>query len=344
MNRAACAIAAFVSTAPLAAQAQAPAGKPITVTVDNFIRAESDRHFKQQALGPGRKLGSFFFRRDVSPVGNQAVVRQNRDTLSGAAVFDLEASPVKITLPDSGTRFMSIQLIDEDQFAPAVYYGGGTYTLTKEQIGTRYVIAVLRILVDPNDPEDLNKGRALQDAVKVEQASPGTMEVPNWDPVSLSKVRDALLTLAETLPDLKRMFGKRGAVDPIRHLIGTASLWGGTPQEDVTFLNFTPAKNDGKTVHRLKIANVPVDGFWSISLYNAQGYFTPNRFNAYSLNNITAKKSADGSVDLQFGGCDGKIPNCLPIMKGWNYTVRLYKPRAEILNGSWKFLEPEPVN
>ena len=34
---------------------------------------------------------------------------------------------------------------------------------------------------------------------------------------------------------------------------------------------------------------------------------------------------------MQFGGCDGKIPNCIPIVEGWNYTVRLYRPRAEIL-------------
>ena len=64
---------------------------------------------------------------------------------------------------------------------------------------------------------------------------------------------------------------------------------------------------------------------------------------AYSLNNITAKKAVDGSVTVQFGGCDGKIPNCLPIMKGWNYMVRLYRPRAEILNGTWKFPEAQPV-
>src|SRR5436190_1292960 len=60
-------------------------------------------------------------------------------------------------------------------------------------------------------------------------------------------------------------------------------------------------------------------------------------YNAYSLNNITAKKDADGSVTIQSGGCDGKTPNCLPIIKGWNYLVRLYRPRAEILNGKWKF-------
>jgi len=42
-------------------------------------------------------------------------------------------------------------------------------------------------------------------------------------------------------------------------------------------------------------------------------------------------------VTIQFAGCDGKIPNCLPVTKGWNYTVRLFRPRPEILDGRWKF-------
>jgi hypothetical protein len=62
------------------------------------------------------------------------------------------------------------------------------------------------------------------------------------------------------------------------------------------------------------------------------------------VNNITGKKDGDGSVTIQFGGCDGKASNCLPIMPGWNYTVRRYRPRAEILNGTWHFPEPQPVS
>ena len=77
--------------------------------------------------------------------------------------------------------------------------------------------------------------------------------------------------------------------------------------------------------------------------YSDDGYFQKNDLNAYSLNNITSKKDADGSVAVQFGGCDGSIPNCLPTMPGWNYTVRLYRPCAEILSGVWKFPEAEPV-
>jgi hypothetical protein len=67
------------------------------------------------------------------------------------------------------------------------------------------------------------------------------------------------------------------------------------------------------------VKDVPVDGFWSISVYNAKGYFEPNPQNAYTLNNITAKKSPVGSVAIQFGGCETGIANCLPVTPGWNY-------------------------
>jgi hypothetical protein len=138
-------------------------------------------------------------------------------------------------------------------------------------------------------------------------------------------------------------FGARDEVDAVRHLIGSAAGWGGNPATDATYLSVTPGRNDGTTVYRLNVKDVPVDGFWSISVYNERGYFEKNDRDAYSLNNITARKSADGSVDIRFGGCDGNTPNCLPIVKGWNYLVRLYLPRAEILNGKWKFPEAQPV-
>jgi hypothetical protein len=85
------------------------------------------------------------------------------------------------------------------------------------------------------------------------------------------------------------------------------------------------------------------DGFWSVSVYDEGGWFRPNPHEAYALNNITARRGADGSVDIQFGGCDGQIPNCLPTMQGWNYMVRLYRARPEILSGAWTFPQAEPV-
>jgi hypothetical protein len=226
-----------------------------------------------------------------------------------------------------------------------VVYGKGSYELTKEKIGTRYVLAAIRTLASPDDPQGVEQVHALQDAIKVSQTSPGTFEVPKWDPASQKKVRDALVVLGSTLPDMKHAFGPKGQVDPVRYLIGSAAAWGGNPDKDAIYLNVTPARNDGKTIYKLSVPkDVPADGFWSISLYNAKGYYEQNPYHSYTLNNLTANKSADGSIVVQFGGCDGKVPNCLPIMAGWNYMVRLYRPRQQILDGKWKFPEAQAVD
>jgi hypothetical protein len=108
-------------------------------------------------------------------------------------------------------------------------------------------------------------------------------------------------------------------------------------------LNVTPCQNEGKTVYRLTFKDVPVDAIWSISVYNAEGYFQENKENAYTLNNLTARKGEVGSVTIPFGSCDGKTLNCLPTMQGWNYIVRLYRPRAEVLDGSWTFPQALPL-
>ncbi|WP_326972967.1 DUF1214 domain-containing protein [Caballeronia mineralivorans] len=112
-------------------------------------------------------------------------------------------------------------------------------------------------------------------------------------------MRDALLILASTIPDFKGAFGTREEVDPVRRLVGAAAAWGGNPDKDATYLNFTPARNDGKIIYTLRAGDVPVDGFWSVSVYDAKGYYEPNKYGAYSLNNSTAKKGADGSIKIQ---------------------------------------------
>ena len=319
------------------------AGELITVTADNFNRAETDKYFGDFVKRGA--LGQFWHFRKLPSIKLDSV-RPNRDTLYSHAVWDLDAGPVTITLPEAGKRFMSMIVIDEDHYVPNVFYGAGDYTISKEQIGTRYVFTSVRTLIDPADPEDLKQVHALQDAIKVTQpGGPGRFDVPNWDQASHKKVRDLLKALGESLPDWNGAAGPRGQVDPVRHLIVTATGWGLNPEKDATYLNITPSKNDGIGIYKLNVkGDVPVDGFWSISVYDAKGFFVKNEFDAYTLNNITAKKDADGSVTIQFGGCDGKTANCLPIFPGWNYMVRLYRPRVEILNGTWKFPEARPVS
>lgn len=313
----------------------------VPVTADNFVRAESDMYIATSAKLAGG-LGKLHHNRAPAPIDNQTVIRLNRDTLYSSAVFDLDAGPVTVTLPDAGKRFQSLQIISQDHYAETVY-GAGPHGITREKVGTRYAIAAIRTLVDPRDPKDVAEVAKLQDAIKVSQNATGQLVLPNWDAASQKTVRDALLVLSSTVPDFRKAFGGKSQVDPVKHLLGTAAGWGGNPDKDATYLNITPTGNDGSTVYRLEVGVVPVDAFWSVSLYNAQGYFEKNANDAYTVNSLTGTKGPDGSIVIQFGGCDGKTPNCLPTVKGWNYTVRLYRPRAEILDGTWKFPEPQPV-
>jgi len=92
----------------------------------------------------------------------------------------------------------------------------------------------------------------------------------------------------------------------------------------------------------LTVKDVPVDSFWSVSIYNKDGYYEKNPSGTYVINDRNADTDPDGSITIHFGG-DTSQPNYLYITDGWNYTVRLYRPRKEILDGSWIFPQAKPV-
>ncbi len=327
----------LVAAAATAAPPKAPPAPPppaITVTPDNFARAESDLNFA--ALVKEAGLGKFLHRREPVALDRQGVVRMNRDLLTSAAVFDLGAGPVTITPPDVGKRFVSLQVVDEDGDTDEIVYGSGATTLERNAIGSRYALVVVRISVDAANPKDFDAVHALQNAIHVGQpGGPGAFSVPNWDASTQVDVRSGLLALAETLPDERGLTGARGAGDPVRRLIGAASAWGGLPDKDALFINVVPERNDGKTVYRLSLKDAPVDGFWSVSVYDGDGRFAINPQKAYDVNSMTATSGPDGAVVIQFGGCDGHVANCLPTPPDWSYMLRLYQPRSEALSGVW---------
>ncbi|TWT40623.1 hypothetical protein KOR42_49300 [Thalassoglobus neptunius] len=314
----------------------------IPVTIKNYIRAESDVQMKGYAQKAGG-VGKMFHMREPYSVENQTTIRGNRDTLYSVGVFDL-TMPVTITKPASPNRFQSLLVISQDHFMPVLKHGSGKVTLTMDSVGTRYVLTAFRTFVDPNDPKDVKAAHALQDAIKVKQSSPGKLELPNWDMKSFEQTRKNLNVLANQLSDFSDGFGKKGQVDPITHLMASSFGWGGNPPRGAKYVNVVPEKNDGKTAHVVTFPkDVPVNGFWSVTVYNKDGFFTPNKLNAYSVNNVTGKKNNDGSVTIHFGG-DPSSSNYLPITEGWNYIIRLYLPDWEITEGDWTPPAPIPTH
>ncbi len=311
----------------------------VQVTADNYVRAESDFQMKGY-IENFNCFGKFHHSRKPYDVNNQVTVRGNWDTLYSFGVFDL-TSPLSIALPDPQGRYQSLMIVSQDH-SISVVYGPEKVTLTEDSVGTRYVLLTIRTFMDPNDERDLKEAYRLQDAVEVEQAELGKFEAPNWKKDQVEQMRDTINVVASTVTDTSRMFGKKEELDPVYWMLGAALGWGGLPAEAATYVNVFPEKNDGKTPYTLTVKDVPVDAFWSVTLYDDKGWMPVNEYNAYSFNNVTAKKNEDGSITIHFGG-DPKQPNFLPLVPGWNYIVRLYRPKKEILDGTWTFSKPQPV-
>ncbi len=309
------------------------------VTWDTYVRAQSDTMLKSYA--DDGAFGKFFHIRQPTPIDAQKVIRMNRDTLYSMGIFDL-TDPLTVTKPDTADRYQSMMVLSQDEYIPMVVYKPDDYPLTKDQVGTRYVLVLVRTLVDSTKPEDIKAVNEIQDKITAQQDSSGTFEIPDWDQKELKKLTDALNVLADTMTDTSKAFGTKEEVDPVAHLLGAAFGWGGLPVKDASYDTVTPKQNDGKTPQVLTVKDVPVDGFWSVSLYNKDGYYEENPSSAYVINDRNATADPDGSITIHFGGDTGQ-PNYLYIMEGWNYTVRLYRPRREILDGSWTFPQAKPA-
>lgn len=321
----------------LALPGAALAGEP--VTVETFVRAETDTAIR--VVLKEAPMGTFAHIRTPVPVENQQVIRMNRDTLYSTAIADL-SQPVTVTLPDGGGRYQSLEVINQDHYMYAITKPG-TYTLTQDEVGTRFVYLLARTFVDPDDADDLAKTHAMQDGLKISGGGAGPFDAPDWDQDKLTAARKALNQVALIGFDTTAGFGRKDEVRPIEHLLAAASGWGGLPPRYATYEVASIADSSG-TPHVVTVKDVPVDAFWSLTVYNADGYMEPNAAGVYNYNSVTAKPNADGSFTIHFGGCDDGRINCIPITKGWNYVARLYEPRAEILDGSWTFPAPVPVN
>jgi hypothetical protein len=310
------------------------------VTVDNFVRAESDHMIRANMEMVGVTFGKFVHLREPTTPDNQPVIRMNQDTLYSATLLDL-SKPVTITLPEIGGRYMSMHVVNQDHYM-FVESEPGTYKLTEEKVGTRFAYVTIRTFYNAGDPDDLAKAHAAQDQIVFSGGGDGPFEAPNWDLDDLAKARKALNDLATLGFDSTYAFGSKDEVRPVDHLVAAAAGWGGLPRTAAYYAMGSVDENDGKRAYTVTVKDVPVDAFWSITVYNADGYLEKNDLGRNSFNNSSAKPNEDGSFTIHFGG-DPESLNYLPITEGWNYAIRMYQPRKEILDGSWTFPKIEPV-
>ena len=308
----------------------------ILVNADNYARAEAAFQFESMFKRSGG-INKLAHVRQPIPLDRQRNMQMNRDTIYSSAVVDISKG-ASVSFPNSDDRYMSIAIVNEDNYTTAVYHNGEAIELTMEEHGTPFVALIARVLVNATDAQDLKIANDLQDQIEIVASSTKPYQRANYDIESRKTTRELFRLLGAGLGEASFCNGKQTEVRETRHKICAAIGWGGLPTYEVVYV-----KNQNKHAlgdYQLKLKDVPVEGFWSISIYNDKGYFQENEYGAYSINSVIAEPNDDGSFTINFGEHKKGRKNFLPIMEGWNYVARLYLPSTDIQEGRWLFPEP----
>jgi hypothetical protein len=200
-----------------------------------------------------------------------------------------------------------------------------------------------RIGIEPGKSFDIER---VSDAVRtaLEAAPSMAQRLMEWKVPTLARVANSWSMNTDTMGVYGNYYLKRA-------IVAQFGLGANLPEDAIYPLNLgdqagRPLDGANKYVlHFEKAILPPVDAFWSVTLYDTEGYQVANTLNRFALSSwMPFSYGADGSLDLYFQkdnpGKD-KEANWLPAPTGpFNLTMRLYAPRSEALTGKWN---PPPV-
>jgi hypothetical protein len=178
----------------------------------------------------------------------------------------------------------------------------------------------------------------------LEAAPESAQKLIEWKVKTLASVSNGWSMNTDTMGVYGNYYLKRA-------IVAQLGLGANVPEDAIYPLNLgdeTSRPLDGTnkyTIHFDKGGTPPVATFWSITLYDPEGFQVPNSLNRFAVSSwMPFKYNADGSLDLyvrnESPGQDREA-NWLPAPKGpFNLTMRLYAPKSEVLTGHWN---PPPV-
>ncbi|MCK5360062.1 MAG: DUF1254 domain-containing protein [Gammaproteobacteria bacterium] len=301
-------------------------------TDESFIRAESNSamlHYNNVAAktnGVEDGTNHIVHLRKLVGVEDQNVVRSNNDTIYSLGVFSAKDG-MTVKLPETDGRYQSVFIIDQDHYSAGVEYGAGEHRFKSE---TDFVFMIIRTQVDPNNAEDLPKVHQFQNLIEVSVTTKKSFPAPAHNQKNMIALRNELVKEAAAVGSMSGMMVARGegsSETPRLRILGAASGWGLLPDADASYL-FSP-EGAGKVdqCYSQTFEQPPVDEFWSITMYGADSYLYQNE--GIILNGYNTVANEDGTVTVYFGSAEqcGDVNNRLATTDGWEYLLRLYKPR-----------------
>lgn len=200
-----------------------------------------------------------------------------------------------------------------------------------------------RIGIEPGKSFDIDK---VDPAVKagLVTAPEDAQKLMAWKVPSLARIANGWSMNTDTMGVYGNYYLKRS-------LVTQFGLGANLPEDAIYPLNLaddTGKPLDGGSAYVLhfdKGSAPPVNAFWSITLYDSEGYQVANSLDRFAVSSwMPFKINEDGSLDLYFQNASpgpDKEANWLPAPKGpFNLTMRLYAPKSDALTGKWN---PPPV-
>ena len=314
------------------------------VTKANYAAAETEvilaEYVRKIAKGTcSSGVGTFMHLKKAMDPADRTILRPNFDTLYSFAVLDLE-SPATVVLPEGG-RYQILEVVDQEHWIPLIADKPGRYELTKDTMGSRYVYVIVRTQVNMQDPADLKAAAVVQDQIGFEQSSKGSFVSPNrYDMKEILALRgDYQKRMQPEGVTSEMAFGKRGELSEEMRNFGVAVGWGGLPKQGAVYP--FPKMVDSTDPQVLVLKDVPNDprAFWSVTVYNKDGFAVGK---SYNVNSAFAKANDKGEYVIHLGG-DPNQDNYMDIYPGWNAAVRIYSPTEAYFNGSWTPPQFEPA-
>jgi hypothetical protein len=256
---------------------------------------------------------------------------------------DWKPAPTKIN-PDVDMKTPPKEQVDKMSAGEFFAYAAELLKLHPPHFTDQPIIARMkRIGIEPGKSFDIEKVDA---AIKkgLETAPEDAQKLMAWKLPTLAQVVNYWSMNTNTMGVYGNYYLKRA-------IVTQQGLGANVPEDAVYPLNL--GDKDGKpldgnnnyTIHFDKSELPPVDAFWSITLYDSQGFQVANPINRFAVSSwMPFRYNDDGSLDLYFQNespGEDKEANWLPAPKGpFNLTMRLYAPKSDALTGKWN---PPPV-
>ena len=315
----------------------------IPVTMANFIHADSIRAYLKE-LDQAKNQVNFIRSNRIFPnTDNQDVIRMNSDTLYTKFILDVKDGATVTTKPYDG--YQNIMVLDPNHSEIATLTGSGTIKLDETMLTDghhAFVIVRTGLLRDLSKKEMFHRAHKAQDNISITyNSSQSYTPSVNYDFTTLNQVKYKILEDFIKYPQkdvIKNGFGTTKTRDKKAARVVIAIGWGGLSGKNAVYSSFNSNKERCSFTINKPNLHYEKKGFFSVTIYNADGYIATMN---YAINSEDMIPNKDDTYTINFLASGEPIKNGeknilrTPRGKIWTGVIRAYYPKDKDETFTW---------